>query len=102
MAGKKPVEKVTKGLNALVDEFTAAVKELVNAGEETVVHLAVGGGRVISAVIDATGEVTKVGVETAGNVVGTLGSGVVKVVTGQAGKQPAEEDEEENEEKESE
>ena len=95
MAGKKPVEKVTKGLNALVDEFTAAVKELVNAGEETVVHLAVGGGRVISAVIDATGEVTKVGVETAGNVVGTLGSGVVKVVTGQAGKQTTEENEKE-------
>jgi hypothetical protein len=95
MSGKKPVEKVTKGLNALVDEFTAAVKELVNAGEETVVHLAVGGGRVISAVIDATGEVTKVGVETAGNVVGTLGSGVVKVVTGQAGKQTTEENEKE-------
>ena len=79
----------------MVDEFTAAVKELVNAGEETVVHLAVGGGRVISAVIDATGEVTKVGVETAGNVVGTLGSGVVKVVTGQAGKQTTEENEKE-------
>jgi hypothetical protein len=30
------------------------VKELVNAGEETIVHLAVGGVRVISAVIDAT------------------------------------------------
>ena len=102
MVGKKPVENVTKGLNALVDEFTAAVKELVNAGEETVVHLAVGGGRVISAVVDATGEVTKVGVETAGNVVGTIGGGVVKVVTGQAGKQPAEENEQENEEKESE
>jgi hypothetical protein len=89
MAGKKPVDKVSKGLTSLVDEFTAAVKEMVNAGEETVVHLAVGGGRVISAVIDATGQVTKVGIETAGNVVGTLGSSVVKVVTGQSGKEPA-------------
>ncbi|MDP7043047.1 MAG: hypothetical protein QF807_03420 [Candidatus Thalassarchaeaceae archaeon] len=95
MAGKKPVDKVSKGLTSLVDEFTAAVKEMVNAGEETVVHLAVGGGRVISAVIDATGQVTKVGIETAGNVVGTLGSSVVKVVTGQSGK---ESDIEENEE----
>ena len=52
MVGKKPVDKATKGLNALVDEFTAAVKELVNAGEETVVHMAVGSSRVISAVVD--------------------------------------------------
>ncbi|DAC49251.1 MAG TPA: hypothetical protein HA340_05595 [Candidatus Thalassarchaeaceae archaeon] len=89
MTGKKPVDKVSKGLTSLVDEFTAAVKEMVNAGEETVVHLAVGGGRVISAVIDATGQVTKVGIETAGNVVGTLGSSVVKVVTGQSGKELA-------------
>ena len=95
MTGKKPVDKVSKGLTSLVDEFTAAVKEMVNAGEETVVHLAVGGGRGISAVIDATGQVTKVGIETAGNVVGTLGSSVVKVVTGQSGK---ESDIEENEE----
>ena len=43
MAGPKPVDKATKGLNALVDECTSAVKELVNAGEETAVHLAVGG-----------------------------------------------------------
>ena len=64
MVGKKPVDKATKGLNALVDEFTAAVKELVNAGEETVVHMAVGSSRVISAVVDATGTVTKVAVET--------------------------------------
>ena len=67
MAGPKQVDKATKGLNALVDEFTSAVKELVNAGEETAVHLAVGGGRAISAIIDATGEVTKVTVETAEN-----------------------------------
>ncbi len=93
MAGKKPVDKVSKGLTSLVDEFTSAVKEMVNAGEETVVHLAVGGGRVISAVIDATGEVTKVGIETAGNVVGTIGSSVAKVVSGQAGKEPASEPE---------
>ena len=96
MAGKKPVDKVSKGLTSLVDEFTAAVNEMVNAGEETVVHLAVGGGRVISAVVDVTGEVTKVGIETAGNVVGTIGTSVTKVVTGQARK---ESDIEENEEK---
>ena len=82
MTGKKPVEKVAKGLNALVDEFTSSVKELVNAGEETVVHLAVGGGRVISALIDVTGEVTKVTVETTGNVVGAVGGGIVRAVKG--------------------
>lgn len=82
MAGKKPVEKVTKGLNALVDEFTSSVKELVNAGEETVVHLAVGGGRMISAIVNATGEVTKVTVETAGNVIGAVGGGIARAVTG--------------------
>jgi hypothetical protein len=79
MTGPKPVDKAAKGLNALVDEFTSAVKELVNAGEETAVHLAVGGGRAISAIIDATGEVTKVTVETAGNVAGTIGSSVSKI-----------------------
>ena len=79
MTGPKPVDKAAKGLNALVDEFTSAVKELVNAGEETAVHLAVGGGRAISAIIDATGEVTKVTVETAGNVAGTIGSSVTRI-----------------------
>ena len=79
LAGSKPVEKATKGLNALVDEFTSAVKELVNAGEETAVHLAVGGGRAISAIIDASGEVTKVTVETAGNVAGTIGASVSRI-----------------------
>ena len=77
MVGKKPVDKATKGLNALVDEFTAAVKELVNAGEETVVHMAVGSSRVISAVVDATGTVTKVAVET-------VGTSVARVVTGKS------------------
>ena len=84
MVGKKPVDKATKGLNALVDEFTAAVKELVNAGEETVVHMAVGSSRVISAVVDATGTVTKVAVETVGNVAGTVGTSVARVVTGKS------------------
>ena len=79
MTGPKPVDKAAKGLNALVDEFTSAVKELGNAGEETAVHLAVGGGRAISAIIDATGEVTKVTVETAGNVAGTIGSSVTRI-----------------------
>ena len=54
MADKKnPVDKTTKGLTSLIDEFTSSIKELVNAGEETVIHLAVGGGRAISAVVDA-------------------------------------------------
>ena len=81
MADKKnPVDKTTKGLSSLIDEFTSSVKELVNAGEETVIHLAVGGGRAISAIVDATGTVTKVTVETAGNVVGAVGGGVVRAV----------------------
>ena len=42
MSGKKAVDKVSKGLGSLIDEFASAVKEMVNAGEETVVHLAVG------------------------------------------------------------
>ena len=86
MTGPKPVDKAAKGLNALVDEFTSAVKELVNAGEETAVHLAVGGGRAISAIIDATGEVTKVTVETAGNVAGTIGSSVSKIAKRESGE----------------
>ena len=94
MTGPKPVDKAAKGLNALVDEFTSAVKELVNAGEETAVHLAVGVGRAISALIDATGEVTKVTVETAGNVAGTIGSSVSKIAKRESG-----EVEEENKEK---
>ena len=68
MAGKKGVDKVSTGLTSLIDEFTSSIKELVNAGEETVIHLAVGGGRVISALVDATGSVTKIGIETAENV----------------------------------
>ena len=80
MVGKKDVDKAAKGLNALIDEFTSSVKELVNAGEETVIHLAVGGGRVISAIVNAGGEVTKVSGETAGNVLGTVGSGIAKAV----------------------
>ena len=98
MTGKKPVEKVAKGLNALVDEFTSSVKELVNAGEETVVHLAVGGGRVISALIDATGEVTKVTVETTSNVVGAVGGGIVRAV--KKGENPEKKEEKEEGEKE--
>jgi hypothetical protein len=91
MAGPKQVDKATKGLNALVDEFTSAVKELVNAGEETAVHLAVGGGRAISAIIDATGEVTKVTVETAGNVAGSIGSSVSRIAKGESGQEQEEE-----------
>lgn len=85
------MDKATKGLNALVDEFTSAVKELVNAGEETAVHLAVGGGRAISAIVDATGEVTKVTVETAGNVAGSIGSSVSRIAKGESGKEQHEE-----------
>ena len=80
MVGKEGVDKATKGLNALIDEFTSSVKELVNAGEETVIHLAVGSGRVISAIVNAGGEVTKVSVETAGNVLGSVGQGISKAV----------------------
>ena len=38
-----------------------------------------GGGRAISAIIDASGEVTKVTVETAGNVAGTIGASVSRI-----------------------
>ena len=91
MTRPKPVDKATKGLNAIVDELTSAVKELVNAGEETAVHLAVGGGRAISAIIDATGEVTKVTVETAGNVAGSIGSSVSRIAKGESGNEQEDE-----------
>jgi ribosomal protein S5 len=84
MSGKKAVDKVSKGLTSLIDEFSSAVKEMVNAGEETVVHLAVGSSRVIKAAVNATGEVTKITVETASNVVGTVAGGVVKAVSPKA------------------
>ena len=80
------MDKATKGLGAIIDEFTSSVKELVNAGEETVVHLAVGSSRVISAVVDATGKVTKVTVETVGNVAGSIGEGVARALTGSSKK----------------
>ena len=78
------MDKVSKGLTSLIDEFSSAVKEMVNAGEETVVHLAVGSSRVIKAAINATGEVTKITVETASNVVGSVTDGVVKAVSPKA------------------
>jgi len=94
MADKNnPVEKTTKGLTSLIDEFTSSIKELVNAGEETVIHLAVGGGRAISAVVDATGTVTKVAVETATNVVGAVGGGAVRAVKNLTKEKKEEEDE---------
>ena len=37
MSGKKAVDKVSKGLGSLIDEFASA-SNMVNAGEETVVH----------------------------------------------------------------
>ena len=91
MSGKKAVDKVSKGLTSLIDEFSSAVKEMVNAGEETVVHLAVGSSRVIKAAVDATGEVTKITVETASNVVGTVAGGVVRAVSPKARKADEEE-----------
>ena len=94
MSGKKAVDKVSKGLTSLIDEFSSAVKEMVNAGEETVVHLAVGSSRVIKAAINATGEVTKITVETASNVVGTVAGGVVKAVSPKARQQNNKEEEE--------
>ena len=84
MSGKKAVDKVSKGLTSLIDEFSSAVKEMVNAGEATVVQLAVGSSRVIKAAINATGEVTKITVETAGNVIGTVSEGVVRTVSSKA------------------
>ncbi len=92
MSGKKAVDKVSKGLTSLIDEFSSAVKEMVNAGEETVVHLAVGSSRVIKAAINATGEVTKITVETASNVVGTVAGGVVKAVSSKARQENQEEE----------
>lgn len=92
MSGKKAVDKVSKGLTSLIDEFSSAVKEMVNAGEETVVHLAVGSSRVIKAAINATGEVTKITVETAGNVVGSVTEGVVKTVSPKARQKKQEEE----------
>ena len=93
MSGKKAVDKVSKGLTSLIDEFSSAVKEMVNAGEETVVHLAVGSSRVIKAAINATGEVTKITVETASNVVGSVTDGVVKAVSPKARQAGKEEEE---------
>ena len=84
MSGKKAVDKVSKGLTSLIDEFSSAVKEIVNAGETTVVELAVGSSRVIKAAINATGEVTKITVETASNVVGAVSDGVVREVNPKA------------------
>lgn len=84
MSGKKSVDKVSKGLTSLIDEFSSAVKEMVNAGEATVVELAVGSSRVIKAAINATGEVTKITVETASNVIGTVSEGVVRTVSSKA------------------
>jgi phage-related protein len=92
MSGKKAVDKVSKGLTSLIDEFSSAVKEMVNAGEETVVHLAVGSSRVIKAAINATGEVTKITVETASNVVGSVAEGVVKTVSPKARQKKQEEE----------
>jgi hypothetical protein len=92
MSGKKAVDKVSKGLTSLIDEFSSAVKEMVNAGEATVVQLAVGSSRVIKAAINATGEVTKITVETAGNVIGTVSEGVVRTVSSKARQEKNEEE----------
>ena len=93
MSGKKAVDKVSKGLTSLIDEFSSAVKEMVNAGEETVVHLAVGSSRVIKAAVDATGEVTKITVETASNVVSSVTGGVAKAVSPKARRAGKDEEE---------
>ncbi len=92
MSGKKAVDKVSKGLTSLIDEFSSAVKEMVNAGEATVVQLAVGSSRVIKAAINATGEVTKITVETAGNVIGTVSEGIVRTVSSKARQEKNEEE----------
>ena len=92
MSGKKAVDKVSKGLTSLIDEFSSAVREMVNAGEATVVQLAVGSSRVIKAAINATGEVTKITVETASNVIGTVSEGVVRTVSSKARQEQNEEE----------
>jgi hypothetical protein len=92
MSGKKSVDKVSKGLTSLIDEFSSAVKEMVNAGEATIVELAVGSSRVIKAAINATGEVTKITVETASNVIGTVSEGVVRTVSSNARNKKSEEE----------
>jgi hypothetical protein len=56
------------------------------------VELAVGSSRVIKAAINATGEVTKITVETASNVIGTVSEGVVKTVSSKARQQKNEEE----------
>jgi hypothetical protein len=56
------------------------------------VELAVGSSRVIKAAINATGEVTKITVETAGNVVNTVATGVVKTVSPKARQKTTEEE----------
>ena len=94
MSGRQAVDKVSKGLTSLIDEFSSAVKEMVNAGEETVVHLAVGSSRVIKAAVDATGEVTKITVETASNGVSSVTGGVAKAVSSKARQQNNKEEEE--------
>lgn len=86
------MDKVSKGLTSLIDEFSSAVKEMVNAGEATVVELAVGSSRVIKAAINATGEVTKITVETASNVIGTVSEGVVRTVSSKARHEKNEEE----------
>ena len=86
------MDKVSKGLTSLIDEFSSAVKEMVNAGEATVVELAVGSSRVIKAAINATGEVTKITVETASNVIGTVSEGVVRTVSSKARNKKNEEE----------
>ena len=86
------MDKVSKGLTSLIDEFSSAVKEMVNAGEATVVELAVGSSRVIKAAINATGEVTKITVETASNVSGTVSEGVVRTVGSKARHEKNEEE----------
>jgi hypothetical protein len=48
---------------------------------------------VIKAAINATGEVTKITVETAGNVVNTVATGVVKTVSPKARKAANKEEE---------
>ena len=92
MSGKKAVDKVSKGLTSLIDEFSSAVKEMGNAGEATVVQLAVGSSRVIKAAINATGEVTKITVETASNVIGTVSEGVVRTGSSKAQQEKNEEE----------
>jgi hypothetical protein len=71
---------LTNRISILVDDLTVAVKEIFSIGGETALHLAVGSGRIITAVVNTAGDVAKIGIETTENIVETVVSGVSRVI----------------------